>query len=284
MRNLLLILLCFPLLLPSARAGEPAHDPLPGIARAYLVEIDGKAAWEHQPRRQLPAASMNKLMTALLITERGKLQAPVRIDRAAAHQHGIGLRAGERFRTGDLLAAMLVASANDACRALADAVAGSAANFVRQMNLRAQQLGLRDTRYANACGRDAAQQHTSAHDLALLARELLRHPGIAALTARRGARIATLDGKRSYSFASRNALLGRVRGVLGLKTGYTRQAGRCQVIYAERDGHKVLLVILHGRRWGDAADMLELAFDRARHPVINRSRQAHYPLHLSGAA
>jgi D-alanyl-D-alanine carboxypeptidase len=123
---------------------------------------------------------------------------------------------------------------------------------------------MRDTRYANACGRDAARQHSSAHDLALLAHELLRHPEITALTAKPGMRIATLDGKHSFSFSSRNGLIGRVPGVLGLKTGYTRRAGRCQVIYAARDGHKVLLVMLHARRWGDAVDILDLAFDRAR--------------------
>jgi serine-type D-Ala-D-Ala carboxypeptidase (penicillin-binding protein 5/6) len=204
-------------------------------------------------------------MTALLVVEQHKLGASVTIDRAAEHEAGIGLRAGEKFHVKDLLAAALIASANNACRALADAAAGSEANFVRQMNERAQRLGLRDTQYANACGRNAVQQHTSAHDLTLLAHELLRHPEITALTARPGARIATLDGRRSFRFDSRNALIGRYRGALGLKTGYTRKAGKCQVIYAERGKDKVLLVMLHGRRWGDAADILDLAFDHARH-------------------
>jgi D-alanyl-D-alanine carboxypeptidase (penicillin-binding protein 5/6) len=246
---------------PWAQAGA-LHDPLPAIAHAYLVELDGKALWAHQPQRRLPAASLDKLMVALLLVEQQQLDAPVTI--RLSTREGSGLRSGEIFRTRDLLAALLIASDDTACHTLA-AAGGSEAAFVRQMNRRAQQLGMRDTHYANACGHDAPQQHTSAHDLLLLAHELLRHPEITALTARRGARIATLDGRRSFSFSSRNALL-NVPGVRGLKTGYTKQAGRCQLIYAERDGHKVLLAILHGTRWNDAAGLLELAFDQAQHP------------------
>lgn len=246
---------------PCAQAGE-SRSPLPAIAQSYLVELDDQPLWARHPQQPLPAASLDKLMTALLVIEQDQLQAPVAIKPGTAS--GIGLRSGERFRAQDLLAALLIASDHAACRALAAAVAGSEAKFVRRMNQRAQQLGLRDTHYANACGIDAAQQHSSAHDLALLAHELLQHPEITELTSKRGARITTLDGKRSYTFANRNALV-TLPGVLGLKTGYTRRAGRCQVIYAERDGHRVLLVILHGKRWSDAAELLALAFDQPRH-------------------
>lgn len=258
-----LILLCWLLAAPCAQAAA-LPDPLPDIAASYYLELDGRPLWAHQPQRKLPAASLNKLMTALLVLEQDRLDSSITVSRTAAHERGIDLRAGERFRTRDLLAAMLIASANDACRALADAVGGKA-DFVHRMNQRAQQLGLHDTRYANACGQDASGQHTSAHDLTLLAHELLKHPQTTALTSRRGMRITPLDGQRSYRFASRNALIGRVPGVLGLKTGYTRRAGRCQAIYAERAGHRVLLVILRGARWGDAADLLALAFDQAGH-------------------
>lgn len=256
----ILLLLCAP---AWAQPGDLPRNPFPDVATAYLVEIDGQPVWDKQPQRQLPAASLVKLMTALLVVERNQPDTSVNVDPAAEQTSRIGLRTGETFHTRDLLGAMLIASDNGACHALADSVAGSETHFIRQMNRRAQQLGMRDTRYANACGRDAARQHTSAHDLALLADELLKHPEITTLTAKRGMRIATLDGKRSISFNSRNGLIGRYRGVLGLKTGYTRRAGRCQVIYAERDGHTVLLVMLHARNWGDAVDILDLAFDRA---------------------
>lgn len=258
---LALLLLCAP---AWAQPGDLPRNPFPDVATAYLVAIDGKTVWDKQPHRQLPSASLIKLMTALLVAERKESETGVNIDPAAAQASHLGFRIGETLRTRDLLGAMLIASDNGACHALADAIAGSEMQFVQQMNQRARQLGMRNTHYVNACGADAARQHSSAHDLALLSFELLKHPEITALTAKRGMRIATLDGKRHFSFGSKNGLIGRYPGVRGLKTGYTRRAGRCQVIYAERDGHKVLLVMLHARRWGDAVDILDLAFDRAQ--------------------
>jgi serine-type D-Ala-D-Ala carboxypeptidase (penicillin-binding protein 5/6) len=260
-----LLLLC-----PSAWAAQPGDlpaNPFPEVATSYLVELNGTVIWEKQPQRRLPPASLTKLMTALLVIEHGKPDATVTASRAAAHESGtrIGIKPGEKFHVRDLLAAALIASANDACHALADFVAGSEARFVHRMNERAQQFGMRDTHFVNACGHDARGHYSSAHDLALLAHELLRHPEIAALTAKPGARIATLDGKRSFSFDSRNALIGRYLGALGLKTGYTPKAGKCLVAYAERGNDKVLLIMLHGNdRWWDAVDILDLAFDHAR--------------------
>jgi serine-type D-Ala-D-Ala carboxypeptidase (penicillin-binding protein 5/6) len=260
-----LLLLCLP-----AWAAQPSDlpaNPFPKVAASYLVELNGAVVWEKQPHRRLPPASLTKLMTALLVVEQDKPDATATISRAAAHESGtrIGIKPGEKFHVHDLLAAALIASANDACHALADFVAGSEARFMQRMNERAQQLGMHATHFANACGHDAVGHYSSAHDLALLAHELLRHPEITALTAKPGARIATLDGARSFSFDSKNALIGRYSGALGLKTGYTPNAGKCLVAYAERGDDKVLLVMLHGNdRWWDAVDILDLAFDHAR--------------------
>lgn len=261
-----LLLLC-----SSASAAQPGdlpRDPFPEVATSYLVEVNGETVWERNPRHRLPPASLTKLMTALLLVEQGKLESTATIGRAAAHETGtrIGIKPGEQFRVADLLAAALIDSANDACHALADFAAGSEARFTQAMNKRAAQLGMRDTHFVNACGHDARNHYSSTHDLALLAHELLKHPEITALTARPGARIVTKDGKRSFSFDSRNALIGRYRGALGLKTGYTPRAGKCLVAYAERGKDRVLLVMLHGNdRWWDAVDILDLAFDHARH-------------------
>lgn len=261
MKYLIGLLLCIHL---SWAQAQP--NPFPQVATSYLVEINGAVIWEKQPDRRLPPASLTKLMTALLAVEQGRLQTSVTISSDISRETGtrIGIRPGEKFRAADLLAATLIASANDACHALADFIAGSQTRFVQQMNRRAQQLGMRDTHFANACGHDAPDHYSSTHDLALLAHELLKHPEITALTAKPGARIATLEGEHSYSFSSRNALIGRYRGALGLKTGYTDKAGKCLVAYAERGSDKVLLVMLHGNdRWWDAVDILDLAFDHA---------------------
>lgn len=263
MRHLFLIGLW---LLAHSASAVSLPDPFPQVAEAYLVEIDGMRTWEKQPGKRLPPASLTKLMTALLVLERGRLDETVQVSRDAGRESGsrLGLKPGERFKIADLLAATLLQSANDACHALADHIGGSETAFVQMMNRRAQELGLHDTRFRNACGHDADGHLSTAHDLAVLARELLRHPQTLPIASQRSADIRTLDGK-AFALKNKNALVGRYDGALGLKTGYTAKAGTCLVALARRDGHEVLLVLLHGKdRWWDAADILDLAFDHAR--------------------
>lgn len=245
-------------------------DPFPAVGAAYLVEINGATVWHKQASRALPPASLTKLMTALLVLEQGQLQTPATVSRAAAAETGtrLGLQAGEKFQVQDLLAATLIASANDACHALADGLAGSELKFVQRMNQRAVALKLRHTHFVNACGHDAPGHYASAQDLALLAHALLKHPLATELSAKVAARISTLDGGKSYEFKSSNALVDRYQGAIGLKTGYTPKAGQCLVAYVQRGPTQVLLVLLRGKdRWWDAVDMLDLAFARALNPA-----------------
>ncbi len=246
-------------------AAQP--DPFPQVAAAYLVELDGAAIWARQPERRLPPASLTKLMTALLVLEENKPDDVVTVSVQATRETGtrIGLKAGERFRQLDLLAAALISSANDACHALADHLAGSETEFVARMNRRAQLLGMRDTHFANACGHDEDRHYSTAADLSRLAHELLKHPSVIGLTSQRDIQFATLDGRQRYTAENRNALIGRYDGALGLKSGFTPGAGKCLVALAKRGDDTVLLVLLHGHdRWWDAADILDLAFDHAR--------------------
>lgn len=248
-------------------AAQAQPDPFPQAANAYLVKVDGVSIWEHRPNDRLPPASLTKLMTALLVLEQGQLQEASSISLASTLETGsrIVLKAGERFRVQDLLAATMIASSNDACHALADHLGGSETRFVAQMNRRAKELGMRDTHFTNACGHDATQHYSSAHDLARLAHELLKYPSLFEITSQKNLQIATLDGKKLYTLTNKNALIGRYDGALGLKTGYTPNAGKCLVAFAKRSGHEVLLVMLHGKdRWWDAVDILDLAFDHAR--------------------
>lgn len=242
-------------------------DLFPDVAKSYRVEIDGTPTWERRTHERLPPASLTKLMTALLVLEQGDLERTVAISPAAARETGarIRLKAGERYRLHDLLAATLMASANDACHALADAIAGSERAFVKRMNRRAVELGMHDTHFANACGHDAQGHLSSAHDLALLAHHIIRQPELLQLTARIEQDIHSVDGARRIRFENKNALVGRYRGAFGLKTGYTARAGKCLVAYAKRGDTTVLLVLLHGNdRWWDAVDILDAAFAEAQ--------------------
>lgn len=242
-------------------------DLFPDVARAYRVEIDGMPTWERKSHDRLPPASLTKLMTALLAIEQGDLQQLTTISPAAARETGarLKLKSGESYRLQDLLAATLMASANDACHALADALSGNEREFVKRMNQRAAELGMHDTHFKNACGHDDKDHYSSAHDLALLARKIIDQPVLLKLTSRIEQDIRSIDGKRDIRFENKNALIGRYRGAFGLKTGYTARAGKCLIAYAKRGHTKVLLVLLHGNdRWWDAVDILDVAFTEAQ--------------------
>jgi D-alanyl-D-alanine carboxypeptidase (penicillin-binding protein 5/6) len=260
-----LLLLC-----QTALAGAQQTDPFPAIGAAYWLEIDHAPVWSRQAHQRLAPASLTKMMTALLVLERSAsasdLQATVRVSSAAAAETGtrLALKAGDQLTVADLLAASLIASANDACHALADHVAGSQAQFVQRMNQRSRQLGMRNTHFTNACGHDGPQHYSSAQDLALLAHALMEYAVALELASQPERTISTSNGSRHFVLKSTNALIGRYPGAVGLKTGRTPQAGNCLVALAQRGEHQVLLVLLKGSdRWWDTVDVLDLAFARA---------------------
>lgn len=242
-------------------------DPFPKVASSYLVQVNETLLWERQANHRLPPASLTKLMTALLVLDNYQPRAVVEISKQAARETGmrLGLQPGQRFYVEDLLSAALINSGNDACHALADFVAGDQRAFVQLMNQRARQLGMRNTRFNNACGHDAADHYSTAHDLALLANELLKNKVITRFAVKESAQISPIGETKIYTLQNKNALIGRYQGALGLKTGYTAKAGTCLIAYAERKGARVLLVMLHANnRWWDAVDLLDLAFAQAR--------------------
>lgn len=248
--------------LAAAAPARSARNAFPKAAAAYVVERDGRLLWSGAADRRLPPASLAKMMTALLVVEGGRLDETVAVSRAAARETGtrLGLRAGERFEVRDLLTAAIVRSANDACRALADARGGEAA-FVARMNARAAELGLRNTRFVNACGHDAPGQYSTAADLARLADAVAAKPEYLKASGLERATIRTRDGGREFSFDNTNALIGRYPGAIGLKTGTTPGAGTCLAALAQRDGTRVLLVMLNARdRWWGGDAVLDRAF------------------------
>ena len=252
----------------SARAADAPTDDFPDVARAYWVEIDGRAVWAGRPDEALPMASLAKLMTALLVAESGRLNETVTVSAGAAAATGmrLGLHAGERLRAVDLFTATLVRSANDACRALADWQAGDLPRFVARMNARAAELGLGHTIFANACGHDAPGQGSTVRDLAKLARAAMARPEIAAQVGRPEAVFSSVGGRR-FSVRNTNALVHQFPGTLGIKTGYTPGAGRCLVALVQRDGHEVLVVMLQAPdRWWDSVALIELALAEAQRP------------------
>jgi D-alanyl-D-alanine carboxypeptidase (penicillin-binding protein 5/6) len=251
-------------LLALAAAPARAEDAFPGAAAAYLVYVDGAPRWERAADTRRAPASLAKLMTALLVLEDARLDDEVGVSRRAAAARGsrLGLREGERVAAHGLLAAMLVGSANDACVALVERRSDVAA-FVARMNAHAAKLGLRATHFGDPCGFDADRQHSTARDLARLAERFMAQPQLAALAGRREVEVASAGRARVWRVQNTNVLLEHFPGTIGVKTGQTRRAGHNLIVLAERDGRRVLLVMLGARdRWWDAHAILARAYGR----------------------
>ena len=220
---------------------------------------------EHTPREP---ASVTKIMTLLLTMEAidsGALSYDDLVT-GSAHAASMGgsqiwLKEGEQMTVRDLLKAVCVVSGNDAAVALGEHLAGSEDAFVERMNRRAQELGMSDTHFINATGLPAAGHMTSAHDIALMSRELImNHPDIRQFTT------LWMDSLRDGTsmLVNTNKLIRFYNGATGLKTGSTDSAGYCLSATAERDGMELIAVVLKGKtsdeRFADARAMLDYGF------------------------
>jgi serine-type D-Ala-D-Ala carboxypeptidase (penicillin-binding protein 5/6) len=247
-----------------ARAGVPSVD-----ARAFLVQDGrtGEVLAQRAAGTRVPIASLTKLMTVLLTLKSGvKLDSMVTVtsDAAAVGESSIGLRAGDRLTVSDLLKGALIQSANDAADALADYVShDDEAAFVARMNAEARRLGLRGTHYARPDGLDAPGHVSTAHDVTVLAHRLMRYRVVRQIVRQRDATIA--GGRQLHTW---NDLLGIFRGVIGVKTGHTDNAGWCEVADVRRDGLDIYATILgsptRGRRDSDLAALLRWALSVER--------------------
>jgi D-alanyl-D-alanine carboxypeptidase (penicillin-binding protein 5/6) len=260
----LLLGVCLAFLASAARAETAGTgDPFGRVAAAYLVKVDGREVWARNPDRRLAPGSLTKMMTGLLVLERADPGQVAVVSLEASRETGtrLGLEPGDRMPVIDLLAAALLGSANDACHALADHVAGSEKKFVLLMNARAREMGLSGTRFANACGHDAPGLYSTARDLARLAEAAMGNPVFAKIAGIVRGGISTADGGRNFPIENKNELIGRYRGAKGVKTGFTGRAGKCLAAFAERDGKRVLLILLDAPdRWWKAEEILDAAF------------------------
>ena len=245
--------------LPRAVLADYATDrPVIKAAALYMVELkSGRILLEKNSTRRLPPASLTKIMTALVALESAPLQEVVKIHpRAIIHHSSLKFQAGEQFLLRDLVTAMLVASANDACEAIAWHIGGDDKRFVAMMNERAGKLGLKNTHFANPCGFDAPGHYSTAADLANLTEQALQQPFFSMMVRTLARDISTVDGTRRMSLHSTNELLVDP-DVNGVKTGYTSKAGRCLIASMFKDGQRLLLVALNMMdQWEQASRLL----------------------------
>lgn len=231
----------------------------------------GTILFEKNADDRLPPASVTKVMTLLLVMEaldsgRISWDDTVIASETAAGKGGsqVYLEVGEQMSMDEMLKSVVVSSANDCATALAEHIAGSEAAFVEMMNNRAQELGLTDTHYVNCTGLDdepnAAEHLTTAHDIAVISRELLRHDAIRKYTTIWMDTVR--DGK--FGLSNTNKLVRFYEGTTGLKTGFTSTAGHCLSASAKRDGVEFIAVVLNcsssADRFQSAKALLDYGF------------------------
>lgn len=229
---------------PAPKA--PARGIEPPAVSAVLMDGNGNILYEKEPHKPLPPASVTKVMTLLLgieAVEQGRLNLtePIYTSENAWRQGGsqIWLEPGESMTAREILTAVAVVSANDAAVALMEHIYGSEAAAVEAMNRRAEEMGLKNTRFANVNGLPAPEHYMSAYDTAVIAREAVKHPLYMELC---GIKEHWLrDGKNWL--VNTNKLLWWYKGADGLKTGWTEEAKYCFVGTAKRDNLRLIAVV-----------------------------------------
>jgi D-alanyl-D-alanine carboxypeptidase len=252
-------------LLPTS----PASAPQARIAAPSYVAIDaasGTVLMGRDASRRRPIASLTKVMTGLLVIERGSLQHRVLVTprAVAVEDYREGLVVGRAYRRITLLWSSLLSSANDSAVALAlDAGGGSLGRFYAAMNARARSLGMTRTTYASAAGLEDRRNLSTALDQARLARAALQNPLFAEIVSTREHRTRWAAPTYAKVWVNHNRMLAWAPGTYGVKTGWTTKAGGCLVIAQRRRDRAVIAVVLGSSSiWTDMATLLDRAFAR----------------------
>lgn len=242
-------------------------------ARAYcLVDLQtGQVLHGSSHRKSMPPASTTKVMTALLALEYLDLNEWARVSPRAAKTppSSIGLKAGQEMKVGDLLTAALLCSANDATVVLAEKIAGSEEVFAYLMNKKAFLLGATSTHFKNSNGLPAQGHTSTCLDLVIISRAALQHDFFAQTVAKTKENISHPGYPQGKSISNTNRLLAIYPGSLGIKTGTTDAAGKCLVGLAEKEGRKLVTVVLKsGDRYRDSVALLDYGFKNFKQDQI----------------
>lgn len=253
-----LIFISQPLSIAATEAGEPTIT----ARNAIIIEAEtGMALYEKNSEKRVAMASTTKIMTIMIVLEQANLDDIVVVSKKAATISGstMHLAEGEKISVKALLYGLMLNSGNDAAIALAEHVSGSVEDFCVLMNNKAFQIGARDTSFTSPHGLDNPQHYTTAKDLALITMKALENPVIRQIVSTKSIEIG------GHTLSNTNDLLFSVDDVNGVKTGFTNEAGRCMVISAQRDGFKIIAVVLgcdtRNARTSDAKKLVKYALE-----------------------
>ena len=271
MKKILLFIFFF-LFIPVIVNAEDIEDLAPNASSAIMIEAStGEILFQKNADEKLAPASMTKMMSLLLIFEeidKGNIKWDEMIT-TSEHASSMGgsqifLKVGEKMSALDMIKGITIASGNDATVAMSERVAGSEESFVKRMNEKAKELGLKNTNFVNATGLDADNHYSSAYDMSLIAKELIKHEKVLEFSStyedylRKGT-------SNPFWLVNTNRLVKFYPEIDGLKTGFTNSAKYCLTATAKKDGMRLITVVMNepdtGKRSSDTKKMLDYGFN-----------------------
>ncbi len=266
MKRIIALILSLLTLVPLPVFADPVYT---AAQSAILWDADNNTVlYDHNSKQRLPMASTTKIMTAIIALEQGDPDDIVTIPKSAVGVEGSScyLQEGEKLSLNSLIYALLLQSANDAAEAIALYIAGGIEEFALLMNLKADELGLKDTHFDNPHGLDSEGHYTTAEDLARLADYCMQNPAFCEIWSTVSVRIPFSDKETAAiprNLFNHNRLLRTYSNCVGGKTGYTMRCGRCLVTAAKKDGRTLIAVTLNDRSdWADHVNLYEYGFEK----------------------
>lgn len=268
MKKILFLLAALLLLpLPTARA---ANEPGVSAQSAILISgDDGTVIFEKNAHERLAMASTTKIMTALLTLEEAERAGDPIIDiteeMVRVEGSSMGLQAGNRLTLTNLTSGMLLASGNDAANAAALYLGESQEGFAKLMNARAREIGMEETNFVTPSGLDDDEHYSTAYDMALLGREAMMNDEFARIAGSSALQVEFIEPEQRVSYTNHNKLLRIYDGCIGIKTGFTKKAGRTLVSAARREGTTLIAVTLNAPDdWDDHTAMFDYGFETVK--------------------
>ncbi len=227
-----------------------------------VLDVDSMATlYERNSSRKVFPASTTKVMTALIVLKNYPLDQLITVGQTKVEGNQVKLVPGERMTAENLLYCLLVGSGNDAAVVLAENYPQGTTAFVEAMNRQAQELKLENTHFTNPVGLDEEGHYSTAGDLARLAVEALKNPVFSRIVSTPSIVVTDESGQMTHFLKNTNELMGKLEGVKGVKTGWTENAGECLITLDERNGHKIVTVILGSKdRFGETQTLIEWVF------------------------
>jgi len=241
---------------------ETSNYPVISAQAVLAVDVaSGVTLYEKDAEKKLLPASTTKIVTALVALDYYPLDLILTVGKVKVDGQKMNLIKGEQMKVEDLLYGLLVYSANDAAEVLADGYPGGRPAFIEAMNNKAKELNLLKTSFSNPSGLDGYGHQTTAKDLVLVSEIAMQNPVFSKIVGTKQKTVASLDGKTIHKLTNINELIGKVEGVMGVKTGWTENARENLVTYIVRNNRKVMIAVLGSQdRFGETTELINWIF------------------------